>query len=159
MKKFLSMLMIASLALASAVSCSDDDAEPQPAKEGQFSGMVSVEDADRYSTYTGQDFIFETEKGEDDSITVTMNQVIFDSGMPYSMDIVLPNVTYISDNVYGTDTITATTIDGDPYTVVTVSNVSVLTVGTTLTVTFDCFVGMSLQKTYYATYTGNAVTE
>ncbi len=151
--------MIASLALVSAVSCSDDDTEPQPAKEGQFTGMVSVVDDTEAVTYTGQDFIFETEEGENNSITVTMNQVIFDSGMPYAMDIVLPNVTYISDNVYGTETITATTIDGDPYTVVTVSNVSVLTVGNTLTVTFECFVGMSLQKTYYATYTGNAVTE
>ncbi len=163
MKKLLSMLLMAAVAL-SATSCdstSDDDITVDHSTTASptitYIGTNIVK-LGSTTTYTGTDTTSTLVTDVDNSCaTLTLTGVKFAAAMPVSLDIVFSDVAETSvSGVYEAEEIIPTAADGDPYTYVTTSNLVITVVDETIVVTFDCVYS---ESTYAVTYVGSVSGE
>ncbi len=127
MKKLLYLALIAATTVG-FTSCEKDDndddtqVEVTPDETVDYSGDYSGDMVVSTYMYGISTVLSESEDVSystvinDSSITVTMNGNQFVSSMP-ALDIVLPNIPEVAEDsyVYYIDTITPTTVDGEPY--------------------------------------------
>ncbi len=177
-KKLFSMMLIA--ASLFAVSCDNDDdnnnGNSGDNSEVAYDGTMAITMV-YYSQAlsTSQSDVTYLLEQNDDSVTVTLSGVTFTSGLadainalsiptftmdedPYmpALTIVLPDIPKVYNGLYEIDSITPTTVDGEPFstdTLVSVSDVSVTSIDDILTVSFNCV--MSL---YMGSETASEVT-
>ncbi|MFI3289609.1 MAG: hypothetical protein SNH55_04075 [Rikenellaceae bacterium] len=173
MKKLLYLALIAATTVG-FISCEKDDNDDDPQVEvtpdesvdysGDYSGdmVVSKYMYDVSTVLSESEDVSYSTVINDSSITVTMNGIQFVSSMP-ALDIVLPNIPEIADDsyVYYIDTVTPTTVDGEPYDtsiLVSLDNVEI-TINTddnTIDISYECTISTTSMGDLvcYVEYTG-----
>lgn len=129
------------LVLAAAVgftSCEEKEEEVPTSEDITYVGDMSV-------TYYGQEISSQTDveyntASDSESMTIKMSGIQYVAAMP-PLDIALPNIPYVSIDIYYADNVIPTTFDGEPYDTTilqSIDNVDVKVNGDMITVSYDC---------------------